>query len=358
MSILIIISAINYIESTESENTAGVESLVKLQALSQTLNPKVRYTEDGERCSKIFIQNGKTYYDCTDIRSPDGQDLKKEWCYIENPKAGQPTWGYCREILDWNKIREAAQSAFWKVSQKVTENIRNSQNAVEPIRRLYNDILRLQRQHKTLDNKLLEMNEDYKTILAQKSYLTNLKVQWSQIENDCVFLENEIEKKEAEIEDEKKKKEISEDPYVEQTETHSEITKEYISEREVILGQKINPLIQEQTTEEKTVPSDDDDFEDDELGIGLNVEYFDNLYFKGTPQKEIADEVNLELEGKSPTKEINGDAYSVIYRGFIIPPISSDYTFIIKSDDPSASLMINRRNVMNRNRNKKKRKHH
>lgn len=357
INIIIILCIINDIKTLKNENTLESESLNNLESLSSSLNRRTRYTEDGEECSKIFIQDGKTYYDCTDTKSPDGQDLKKDWCYLESPKLGKKNWGYCKEILDWNKIREQANNEFNKVSEKVAENIKNSQNAVEPIKRLYNNILNLQRRYKTLDNKLLEMNEDYKTLNSQKNYLISLKSQWTQIENDCIYLQNEINKKEAEIEEEKLAQEISDSPFENQqnqSNEQNEITKEYITKNEEILGLKINPLIQQQPIKRQTYPDSEDDYQEEDLGTGLTAKYYDNIYFKGIPKTEIVEEVDLELEGKSPIKDINKDAYSVVFEGYIVPPINSEYTFILKTDDSNASILINKRKVMNSKKNKYK----
>jgi hypothetical protein len=35
------------------------------------------------------------YTDCTTVKSPDGKNLAKEWCYVNPSDGGTPNWDYC-----------------------------------------------------------------------------------------------------------------------------------------------------------------------------------------------------------------------------------------------------------------------
>ena len=67
--------AIKVLDQTE------IEAKIKENLISElTSSKKKRYTEDGRVCARAFMQEGKTYTDCTSSRSPDGQMKQKEWC--------------------------------------------------------------------------------------------------------------------------------------------------------------------------------------------------------------------------------------------------------------------------------------
>ena len=68
---------------------------------------KKRTTQDGRTCSQAFVQDGKTYFDCTNARSPDGQMKNKEWCYVDLSQQGAKKWDYCKPIMDYDKVRAA-----------------------------------------------------------------------------------------------------------------------------------------------------------------------------------------------------------------------------------------------------------
>ena len=50
---------------------------------------------DGRRCASKFQQEGKVFTDCTTVKSPDGKNLAKEWCYVNPSEGGSPNWDYC-----------------------------------------------------------------------------------------------------------------------------------------------------------------------------------------------------------------------------------------------------------------------
>jgi hypothetical protein len=68
--------------------------------------PKRRTTQDGRKCSSKFQQEGKVYTDCITLKSPDGKNGRKEWCYTDPNEGGSTNWDYCAPSLDYDTIRE------------------------------------------------------------------------------------------------------------------------------------------------------------------------------------------------------------------------------------------------------------
>jgi len=38
--------------------------------------------------------------------SPDNKNTGEEWCYVDANAGGNPNWGYCKPILDYDRVRK------------------------------------------------------------------------------------------------------------------------------------------------------------------------------------------------------------------------------------------------------------
>jgi hypothetical protein len=76
-------------------------------ALSRA-SKNLRKTKDGRKCADKFNADNDTVItnDCTSKSSPDGKDTGEEWCEVDPSEEGNPNWGFCEPILDYDKVRE------------------------------------------------------------------------------------------------------------------------------------------------------------------------------------------------------------------------------------------------------------
>merc|ERR1712193_573785 len=72
---------------------------------------KHRKTTDGRLCSAAFVQDQRTFTDCTTVRNPDGVE-GREWCYVEAQLAGAgKNWEYCAPAVNYAAIRTKVEAA-------------------------------------------------------------------------------------------------------------------------------------------------------------------------------------------------------------------------------------------------------
>ncbi|MCQ2818886.1 MAG: PA14 domain-containing protein [archaeon] len=335
----------------ESESTQ-MKSETKMETATQ-FGPK-RYTEDGQVCARTFVQNGVVFDDCTTIKSPDGKDTKKEWCYLANPKKGAPNWAYCKENLNYNVVRKSVQENYAKISETVKVNINKSNNVIRPANDFIRQISTLKEQQRSIQT--LSLAEDLKSMATMNNHLNALKKQWTDLEEQCVEIQGLINAKEAELELEKKSEEENQNDLGEIGDPGKEYavkTRELIQEETDMYSMAINPLISDKILTKDTTPKNIPDFEDDQAGNGLVAFYYDNSKFAGVPLTELVSSVDFDLTGRAPLEEINKDAFSIIYKGYIIPPITSKYIFMMDTDDKDIIISINGGNIRNYPQKKK-----
>ncbi|XP_026193447.1 uncharacterized protein LOC34622979 [Cyclospora cayetanensis] len=67
-----------------------------------------RKTVDGRLCAAAFVQDDRTYTDCTTARNPEGLS-GREWCYVEVQLLGKGArdWDYCQEVVNYEAVRVA-----------------------------------------------------------------------------------------------------------------------------------------------------------------------------------------------------------------------------------------------------------
>jgi len=63
-------------------------------------------------CAESFTAGGTLIIvdDCTTKPSPDGKSTEAEWCEVDPKEGGTPNWGFCEEILDYDKVREKVRN--------------------------------------------------------------------------------------------------------------------------------------------------------------------------------------------------------------------------------------------------------
>ena len=83
----------------------SIQDLADLSEQSTIDRNKKRMTKDGRSCASVFAFNGRVFNDCTNTMSPDNKNTGDEWCYVDANAGGNPNWGYCKPILDYDGVR-------------------------------------------------------------------------------------------------------------------------------------------------------------------------------------------------------------------------------------------------------------
>ena len=81
-------------------------------------------------------------------------------------------------------------------------------------------------------------------------------------------------------------------------------------------------------------------------GSGLRGDYFDNMDFTGLKISRVDTNVNFDWGTGSPDASIGSDAFSVCWRGWVVPATTQTYAFYTVSDD-AARLWINGKLLVN-----------
>jgi hypothetical protein len=174
----------NLFENTKS--TSELQNLIELELKnsfsSQFFNGrKRRYTEDGRLCAAAFSQNGQTFYDCTSSRSPDGQLKNREWCYV-NPGEKGSKWGYCKPVMNYDKVREANQHQLKLVTQECRKVQDEIESFISPAEDILNELKKIIQNHADLDNKINLIVRQVQTIKSNVGNLFSIKTNWEKEE--------------------------------------------------------------------------------------------------------------------------------------------------------------------------------
>ena len=181
--------AVSFLELEDHEKLqVNAEELMKLETnlkemfMAQMINRrKKRYTDDGRQCAAAFVQDGVTYFDCTAARAPDGSLKNKEWCYVDIGVKGK-NWGYCKAIMDYDKVREANQKYLSELTvecRKVNDEI---EFYVAPAEAAISDLDKLRSEQAELDNKVNLMIRDVETVSNNLLNLYSIKSEWEKEE--------------------------------------------------------------------------------------------------------------------------------------------------------------------------------
>ncbi len=172
----------NLFENSRSELQNLIELELKDSFSSQFFNGrKRRYTEDGRLCAAAFSQNGQTFYDCTSSRSPDGQLKNREWCYV-NPGEKGTKWGYCKPVMNYDKVREANQRHLRLVTQECRKVQDEIESIISPVEDILNGLAKIIKNHADLDNKVNLIVRQVQTIKNNVGNLFGIKTNWEKEE--------------------------------------------------------------------------------------------------------------------------------------------------------------------------------
>jgi len=277
-----------------SKTKTNEGDMLKLKTV--TTGRKVRYTIDGKPCSDVFVRDGQTFFDCTKIRSPDGQKNELEWCYIENPKPGMKDWGYCEPIMDFDKVREYNLMEMKTITTKANEiGVDIKQNLV-PAKNALDEL----KKHKISSAELVENIESVaKTLINLNKKMNSLLVDQELNEK----FELSIKKLQFEIGKKKKQEEKQQ----KQTQTNC---KEMLNYEE-----------------------------SEKFGDGLIGKYYNNENWLG-PYKERKDgQIDFDWTGRAPFG-LNSLNFSVLWEGYILAPTRGYYYFTVTSEN-GVELSIN-----------------
>jgi len=76
-------------------------------------------------------------------------------------------------------------------------------------------------------------------------------------------------------------------------------------------------------------------------GDGLLGRYYNNLRFEGQPLKRIDPRVKFFWSGEAPIKDVNPNNFAVMWKGFLRPPKTGEYTFTCESDNGCVVMLNN-----------------
>lgn len=290
-----------------------------------------RYTQDRRSCANVFVYEGNTYFDCINLKSPDGKSFGREWCYVEQSLKGYKDWDYCTNLLDYDKVRKENFEimnentlSIKKVINEVSQNIQPSENNLKEFNRLEQKQIVLMNMIKYMFNKIEKINENLNN-------LHNSKEQWEKMSKFIKELEFKIDQKKD------KERKVSYEQNIEITDMSSnngkvnEFFKNKIKDNEKNCGGMLN-------------------YEDDEEGDGLIGKYYNNEEWLGSYKERKDEVIDFVWEGSSPIKGMNIENFSIKWEGYLLAPYTGNYKFSIESND-GVSLIINRETYIKQNMN-------
>ena len=290
---------------------------------------KKRFTQDSRTCSQAFVQDGKTYFDCTLSRSPDGNVLKKEWCYVVASQRGSKDWDYCKPTMDYDKVRMANQMSMKeitidcsKINNDISQNIGPAQNALDELKRVKDG-------QADLDNTINLMLKKIQIINNNLVNLYNTKTQWENMEKMVQELEFKIDQKN----EKEREKSNEENVDVSDMETNGVIASGFIKQTKSNTEKNCAGMLS---------------YEDEDEGNGLIGKYYNNESFLGSFIERKDAQINFDWTGSPPIKDVNPNNFSILWDGYLLAPYTGSYYFAIECDD-GASLEINGQIIINHN---------
>ena len=318
------------------------ESSMSLNYIMNTASSKKkRYTKDGRKCALAFKQDGVTYTDCTSAKTPDGQIPKEEWCYIDNPEKGTKTWEYCIPVMDWDKVRGKTQDMLNDFVMEIRGSKSTVNKGMIPGNEMIRKVKQIEEETNEIDRKVSELDEIEGVIKNNMNALTDAKIQWELLEEQCVNLQSKLS------EDKNNKNKIKNNDINERNiKSYRNGGRSIITKRN--FGQNIKTKIDGKINQlnehsQQTLNGNNGDIEVDETncegydnyqseteGMGLNGYYYSSSSFEGVPSIQIDSLINYN--NIILPDGIKEDSFSIKWIGYIKAPISSDYIFIIESN--------------------------
>ena len=253
-----------------------------------TSSPSTRKLQDGRDCASVFVQDGRTYTDCTISKSPDGRMTGREWCYADMTQKGSggyPAWGYCVPILNYDKVREKARIMISETIPEIRKVSEIVNSATQPCGETIDIVEKIEKKQgandmrsTVMDKKLGDLERRFQNLLALKAKCENF------------ISSNELLYKE-----------------IEQLKSKS-LSGNIICEG--MLG-----------------------YDEEREGDGILGEYFDNEGFLGTAIKEVTEYINFQWLGRPPLPKINPENFSFKFNGYLKVPVNGYYKFTAAADD-------------------------
>lgn len=246
-----------------------------------------RKTLDGRLCAAAFLHDDQTYTDCTDAVSPDGTS-GREWCYVEVQLLGKGArdWDYCKEAINYNKLRIKAKRVFEEKSLEAD---------------------RLKDRLHVLNSRVFSMLQKYDAVCGKKHELTNLRIE--KINEWLSKSEDSLEK-------------------IEEHSNNIESTKNTID--------KLQIDIKNETVSSKQAAENCEDspgYENEPRSDGLRVSYFTNPFFEGLPiETSHVKNVTFFYNNRGPINNTSPFKYGIRYEGYLLAPHSGTYIFTVQTD--------------------------
>jgi hypothetical protein len=154
---------------------------------------------DNRLCSRQFAQDGKTYFDCTKARTPEGELSTREWCYVDATYSDPKKWDYCVPIMDFDRVRGANNNSLKDLTKTCdTINSQISMN-ITPARRSLDLLKKVKSYQESLSNRINELNKKLEIINQNISKLQIAKIEGDKKEKKVSDLHLTIEQKSSEF---------------------------------------------------------------------------------------------------------------------------------------------------------------
>lgn len=311
-------------------NKLELENRNKDKLSQPSLRWKKRFTIDDRLCKNPFKYRGDYFFDCTDTEAPDNSQTGKEWCYVDNPSAGDKTWEFCSPTLDYDKVREFSQSKMKNISIDAKKLNDEVSSIIAPTQTALDSLRKINEMQSHLSTKFGEISKQITTLTSNILNLEDSKNHWQKIEDKCTTIAEKIETKVIE-------KITSESNNFQQT---LEVNGDVLKKEESSNKQKINPALQYRLIDNSYDCAGKLMYEDQGDGDGIMAQYFDNANFLGEYQETKETSIDFEWTGDMPVSGISPSVFSARFEGYILPPVTSNYAFAIECDD-SCQVSIN-----------------
>lgn len=282
----------------KNENTlSNYYSFLSILPSIVETNEVQRKTQDGRLCSKSFYHNGVKYNDCTKTTLPTGMPTSREWCYVADDQSLMGSkWDFCTEIMDYDKIRQIN----YKLKRELVKETKELQNSlslnVAPAKNTLDSMQKIKQNQTNLLNNLNTLKEDLKLLDLEINKVLNTKVSIDELNQNLLDLENK-----------------------------------YNTESNILSNSKNNYNCFGMLK-----------YEDNIEGDGLIGYYFNNEYWLGLFKEKQDDNIKFDWTNIEPIENINKDNFSVIWEGYILPPHTGKYKFVINADTSSILYIKNK----------------
>eukprot|EP00742_Colponemidia_sp_Colp-10_P013875 GILJ01015707.1.p1 GENE.GILJ01015707.1~~GILJ01015707.1.p1 ORF type:complete len:1281 (+),score=234.65 GILJ01015707.1:129-3845(+) len=277
-----------------SRGNAALSSLV---ASSMRIGRRRRIA-DGRACAAAFVQDSKTYTDCTTIKAPDNSDTGKEWCYADGNK-GTPNWGFCAPPVNYDDLRNQMKKQLKRWIDDTRNMMSSLQNSVTSCEKTHRTVAEVKIKHGETDGRLNQVETVVDKVKRNVEVLLQSDLQKGEVTKKQTAIQKDMEQM--------KKKDLSESAF----------------NCDGLLGYETEPD-----------------------GDGVVASYWSNEMFRGAPKQEIVNNVDFDWGDDAPKKGIKPSTFTGRFEGYLKAPVTGEYTLITKMDD-GARVYINKQLIIN-----------